>query len=174
MSDRDTETNPQKKLGVTMSLLAWGILLILLVLAFDEWLAQRSNPNRQAEAETLQGNKQLVLYRNHQNHYLANGTINHYPVTFILDTGATDVVIPAQLAEKIGLKRGAPSTAVTANGRVTVYATRLAEVDIGGIQLNEVTASINPGMEEPLVLLGMSALHQVEFTQRGDTLVLRR
>ncbi|EGG98411.1 hypothetical protein imdm_38 [gamma proteobacterium IMCC2047] len=33
-------------------------------------------------------------------------------------------------------------------------------------------ASINPGMDD-FILLGMSALKQIELTQRGDTLTLR-
>jgi len=32
---------------------------------------------------------------------------NQQPVTFLLDTGATDVVIPEKLAKKLGLRKGA-------------------------------------------------------------------
>ncbi|MFT7219372.1 MAG: aspartyl protease family protein, partial [Candidatus Azotimanducaceae bacterium] len=35
-------------------------------------------------------------------------------------------------------------------------------------------ASINPGMTTGAILLGMSALGQIEFTQSGDTLTLRQ
>ena len=34
-------------------------------------------------------------------------------------------------------------------------------------------ASINPGMHDMDILLGMSVLKHVEFTQRGDTLILK-
>jgi aspartyl protease family protein len=36
-----------------------------------------------------------------------------------------------------------------------------------------VRADLNPGMTDDQILLGMSVLKQLEFTQRGDTLVLR-
>jgi len=94
-------------------------------------------------------------------------------VTFLLDTGATDVVIPAQLAESAGLQPGQAMRAMTANGLVTVYSTTIPTLHLGDITLYDVRASINPGMQGDTVLLGMSALRQVEFTQRADTLTLR-
>jgi len=36
-----------------------------------------------------------------------------------------------------------------------------------------VRGHLNPGMRDNQVLLGMSVLKQLEFTQRGDTLTLR-
>ena len=47
-------------------------------------------------------------------------------------------------------------------------------LQLGDIQLREVAALITPGMEGHEVLLGMSALKQLEFTQKGGTLVLRQ
>jgi len=44
---------------------------------------------------------------------------------------------------------------------------------IGAIVLRGVRASINPAMQGNTVLLGMSALQHIEFTQRGDSLTLR-
>ena len=49
----------------------------------------------------------------------------------------------------------------------------IAELQIGDILLTGVRASINPAMTGNTVLLGMSALRHVEFTQRGDQLTLR-
>jgi aspartyl protease family protein len=45
---------------------------------------------------------------------------------------------------------------------------------IGDIKLTNVSAHINPSMDFDEILLGMSALKQIEFTQRGDTLILRQ
>ncbi len=61
----------------------------------------------------------------------------------------------------------------TANGMVTAWLTRLDSVSIGPIVVRDVTASINPGMGDMEILLGMSVLKRIEFTQRGDTLILR-
>jgi aspartyl protease family protein len=40
--------------------------------------------------------------------------------------------------------------------------------------LQQVRASINPNMQGNEVLLGMSFLKHLEFTQRGDSLTLRQ
>jgi aspartyl protease family protein len=61
----------------------------------------------------------------------------------------------------------------TANGRATGYRTRLDELTLGEIRLHNVRALITSGMDGDEVLLGMSALKQLEFTQRAGTLVLR-
>lgn len=39
--------------------------------------------------------------------------------------------------------------------------------------MNRLRASLNPGMADDQVLLGMSVLKHLEFTQRGNTLILR-
>ncbi|MBC8270561.1 MAG: retroviral-like aspartic protease family protein, partial [Gammaproteobacteria bacterium] len=89
-------------------------------------------------------------------------------------TGATAVVIPAALAAEDGLRRGAPSIASPAIGNITVYSTVLDQLKLGDIFLCGVSASITQGLPPPAILLGMSALKQVEFTQRGETLTLRQ
>ena len=63
--------------------------------------------------------------------------------------------------------------ASTANGRVKITLTEIATLTLGGITLQNVAANINPGMQGEQILLGMSALKQLEFTQRGETLILR-
>ena len=43
---------------------------------------------------------------NRQGHYLVNGAINGRPVTFLIDTGATYVAIPAELQQELGPDAG--------------------------------------------------------------------
>jgi len=52
--------------------------------------------------------------------------------------------------------------------------TERASRQLGEILLHDVAALITPGMDGDEVLLGMSALKQLEFTQRDGTLVLRQ
>ena len=61
----------------------------------------------------------------------------------------------------------------TANGVATAYATRLSSLRMGAIELYDVSASIVPGMGGEQILLGMSVLKQVDFSQIGDELTLR-
>lgn len=105
---------------------------------------------------------------------MATGKINDHSVVFLVDTGATEVVIPADLAEKIGLRPGRQSYAQTANGVVAVYSTRVDKLELGTLEFREVAASINPGMSGNEVLLGMSALRHVEMIQKDNKLTLRQ
>jgi aspartyl protease family protein len=162
--------NPQRRLGRGMALLASLALLGTLTLYFDSSIEQRDFPNRQLQ---IAPGEELVLKRSRNGHYVFQGTINSQPVTFLLDTGATLVSIPAHLGPRLGLEPGARQQAITANGVVTTRATRLDELAFGPFSLSGLSASLNPGMSDDQILLGMNVLRQLEFTQQGDTLVLR-
>lgn len=168
------QISEQQKIGRGMIWAAWILLLGLLTWFFAGWLDRVHNPNASpAVSIDPDGRTAVELQRNRGGHYVLTGSINGEPVTFLLDTGASDVNIPAGVAERIGLSRGLPLQATTANGRITVYATRLAEVGIGPIRVADVAASINPHMPGEQVLLGMSVLKHLELTQRGNQLILR-
>lgn len=156
-----------------MVVLAWLSGFALLVFVFSDLLEKRDNPNASPESLTISGKTEVRLKRNRAGHYVTSGYINSVPVTFLIDTGATDVAIPSKLAPVLGLKAGAIMRANTANGIVNVAQTYLDSVSIGDITLNNIRANINPGMGGEQILLGMSVLKQLEFTQRGDTLILR-
>jgi len=158
-----------------MTIAMWVVVLLLLTLFFQDWWERQQNPNRQLSMSVgADGVPELVLQRNRYGHYVASGAINGQPVVFMLDTGASDVSVPGDLADRLGLKPGRAMIYQTANGPVRVYGTRLDEVSLGAIRLGRVRASINPSMQGQKVLLGMSFLKHLEFTQRGDTLTLRQ
>lgn len=146
----------------------------LLTLFFQDRLERQFNPNRDpVSMTTVSGARQVELLRNRQGHYVMSGAIDGQDAVFLLDTGATDVVMSEELARRAGLEPGTRSLAMTANGTVAVFATTIDELQLGDILLQDVRASINPAMSGNTVLLGMSALRHIEFTQRGDTLTLR-
>ncbi len=160
-------------LGRGMITVAWLLVLGLLWYVFDGYLDRRDNPNRGLEVRAGTGAEELVLRRNRLGHYVAPGTINGQPVTFLLDTGATLVSVPAHLGNALGLVPGARYQVSTANGDVSVRATRVDELGFGPFRLNNVSAHLNPGMETDEILLGMSVLKHLEFIQRADVLILR-
>lgn len=157
-------------MGRGMAWLASLSLLGVLYLFFDSSLQARNNPNRQLQ---IAPGAELVLQRGRSGHYVFPGEINGRPVTFLLDTGATLVSVPAHLAKELGLEAGAYQQSVTANGTVDTCATQIGVLTFGPFTLSGVRASLNPGMTDDQILLGMSVLKQLEFTQHGDTLVLR-
>ncbi len=153
-----------------MALVASLLLLGLFYFYFENSLQTRNHPNQQLQ---IAPGSELVLKRSRNGHYFFPGTINGQPVTFLLDTGATLVSVPAHLADELGLKPGARQQAITANGTITTRATRVDTLAFGPFDLRSVPASLNPGMGGDQVLLGMSVLKHLEFTQRGETLILR-
>ncbi|MCH6565438.1 MAG: retroviral-like aspartic protease family protein, partial [Proteobacteria bacterium] len=62
----------------------------------------------------------------------------------------------------------------TANGIATAYMTRLDELKLGEILLTDVKASLNPGLPDDQILLGMNVLKNMELVQRGDSLIIRQ
>lgn len=169
-----SQTASQKRLGKGMIYIAWLLALGLLTWIFSGWLDTQRNPNRHVKSVIEAGTPAVVLERNRYGHYNANGQINGHEVEFMLDTGATTVSIPATVAKRLRLKRGPAMTVDTANGTVMTYLTRLESVKLGDIELHDVTANINPHTDNKEVLLGMSFLKHLEFTQRGDSLILKR
>ena len=157
-----------------MIYVAWLLALGLLTWIFSGWLDTQRNPNRQVRSVVENGMYAVSLERNRYGHYHANGLINGREVEFLLDTGATTVSVPATVAQRLDLKQGPPVLSTTANGTITTYLTRLASVSVGDITLHDVSANINPHMEGDEVLLGMSFLKHLEFTQRGNTLILKQ
>ncbi len=163
--------NPHRRSGVTMLVIAWLLIMGGVYWFFTGWQAQQTNPNTANVLSQQRG--ELTLERNRAGHYLAEGEINGRGTTFLLDTGATWVALPPGLARELGLQRGAPVTLRTANGTGTGYQTRLASVRVGPIEMRDVAALITDGIDEDTVLLGMSFLKRVEFTQRDGRLILR-
>lgn len=135
--------------------------------------ALKNSPNQTVVHESTQNHAIATLAQDKQGHYVAGGKINADNVTFLVDTGATYVSVPASVAKCLQLKKGAPSKTMTANGIMTVYSTQLKSIRLGAIELNNITARINPRRQGDVILLGMSFLKKVEMSQKENQLVLR-
>lgn len=161
------------KAGQIMVYLAWILFLAVLTFGFKNYLDQQNNPNQNTSTEWKDNTAEVRLKQNRYGHYVVNGKINNQPVTFLLDTGATLISIPENIANQLQLKKGYPAQSQTANGTITVYSTRLDLVSIGKIELKDLRASINPHMSGDEVLLGMSFMRHLEMTQKGNELIIR-
>ena len=165
---------PGKTAGKWMLFIAWGLGMVLLTLFFGQWIEERQNPNRSPDSYSSGNIQEVRLNRNFYGHYVVSGKINGKSVTFLLDTGATDVVIPESTANALGLPKGLATRASTANGIITVFKSLIPSLEIGNIRLNDVRASINPAMgRSDDILLGMSALQHLDIIQEDNVLILR-
>ncbi len=168
-----SEADGTRRIGLWLGLLAWLSVAGLLLLVFQDQVADRFNPNRNPESVHTADTIEITLQPSRGGHYAMRGTINGEPVTFLLDTGATEVAIPASIADRIGLSRGAPLQVRTANGQTTAYRTQLSTVGLGDIELRDVSAQILPSYESNAVLLGMSALERLNWRRENGALTLQ-
>ena len=169
-----SENKEQKRLGHKFIIAMWIALMIMVFFLFNNLLERDYNPNQQVLMQNMDKQRVVILKRNRYGHYVTQGKINNHSVTFMLDTGASDISIPDKIAKKLKLSYGQERQYQTANGTITAYLTTLESVSIGNIKLQNVRASINPKMDHDEILMGMSFLKYIEFTQRGDTLILRQ
>ena len=117
----------------------------------------------------------LQLQADSQGHFVSRGRINGIEVNLLVDTGATFVSLGRSDAKRIGLDytKGERALTATANGTVPVWRMRLDTVELGGMTLHNVDASVHES-ELPLVLLGMSFLNRTQWQRDGDKLILQK
>lgn len=155
-----------------MMLLAWVVVAVTLTLGFGHYLDQ-SEQRVQSSRVTEDGVVEVVLQRDRQGHYLADGRINGVPVTFLIDTGATSIAVSESQARAMGLKKLYSQRSITAAGPVEGHATRIDEVTLGDLTARDLNAYILPIESTDHVLLGMAFLKHLELIQREGTLTLR-
>lgn len=171
----DQENNFSATAGKWMIVMSWIAAIGLMTLLFTNVLDNQRNPNKNLSTQVLEnGSKEVVLQSSTHGHYIASGKINDKPVVFLVDTGASFVSVPEQVANRVGLKKGSPITASTANGNITVYSTVLDRISLGDISLYNVRADINPHMDGEEILLGMSFLRNLSVTHEDGKLSIRQ
>jgi len=165
-------SNNTKRIGKGMLWVFWCLVLAALALYFGNLEKKRFNPNQNVSNQSNSNYNIVELERNAFGHYVTTGQVNNKNVVFMLDTGATNVAVPEGVAKQLGLRRGARQQVFTANGIATAYATEIQSLRVGSIELAKVKASITPGMTGESILLGMSALKHLDFSQSGKILTL--
>ena len=119
----------------------------------------------------------IVLPRARDGHYYLTLDINNVPVEFVVDTGASQVVLTQYDAKRIGLNPSSLSylgTASTANGTVRTAAVRLDTVSLAAITDTNVRAVVNDGQMFGS-LLGMTYLSNFDsITIKDGQLILSR
>lgn len=164
------------RLGVALQHLAiWALLILGLVVAygFKDELVSQLFPDRAQPA----GAGAVVLRRADDGHFYARLAVEGTEVRFLVDTGATSVVLSRADAARIGLDPDGLEYVVpasTANGTVMGAPVTLDRVALGGIADRQVRALVNGGQMRSS-LLGMSYLSRFRrLSVEDDRLVLER
>jgi aspartyl protease family protein len=126
-------------------------------------------------AAALSTRETTILTSDGQGHFFTDGAVNGMQLRFLVDTGATFVVLSGEEARRMGIDyRNAPRGRVqTAAGVVSSYVTKFDRVRIGSIELSNVDAVV---VEQNIgtALLGMSFLNRVEMRRDGESMTLIR
>jgi aspartyl protease family protein len=122
---------------------------------------------------SVTGPRKVTLYPDAHGHFITTGSVNGVPVRFLVDSGASRVVLPVSDVRRAGIDylRGQRGATMTANGAVGVYRLAIASLKIGELELKDVAAEVNDApMSE--ALLGMSFLGRVSMQRDGQHLTL--
>ncbi len=167
-------SNRHRMGAVAQQAAIWGLIFVGAVAVIGMWddLGQRAVPR----TAFLDGGR-IEVPRGIDGHYHLDLAVNGVDVPFIVDTGATDMVLTRRDAARVGLDPDALAylgRARTANGTVPMARVSLDEVRLGDVVDREVAASVNGG-EMDGSLLGMSYLERFGRIEiAGDRLILQR
>lgn len=118
----------------------------------------------------------VELRRSFDGHFYSDVAVNGAKVRFVVDSGATVVILTREDARKVGLDPDSLSysgRARTANGEVKMAPVTLDEMTLEGVTMRNVRAAVNGGKLDTS-LLGMSFLRRLESIEMsGNKMVLK-
>jgi aspartyl protease family protein len=157
----------------------WGGLGLLLYAFFGDRLAHHpaaSAPQIIAPATAPEPShaggaipNSLTYRANSQGHVVVDGAVNGAPVRFLVDTGATMVVLTMRDAEAVGISRSDlvfNMQTSTANGIARAAPVILREVRLGQLSIDDVHAAVSENLG--ISLLGQSFLTRLDSYQMHD------
>ncbi len=126
-------------------------------------------PSAPPAAQSVVATGALTFRANRQGHVLLDAAVNGATVRFIVDTGATLVVLSARDAAAAGIARHElkfTGRASTANGTIRTAPVKLREVRVEQMSLSDVEAAVVENLDTSL--LGMSFLKRLRSYEMRD------
>lgn len=164
----------RQSIGKTLQqAISWALIFVGVIAAYGLWDDVRSTvtPTASVMSDVIE------LPRASDGHFYLPLKVNGASVTFMIDTGASQIVLTRKDAKRAGIALddlAFTGRAMTANGEVRTAPVWLKHIGLGDISDSDVKAWVNSG-EMDQSLLGMSYLRRyakIEITQ--STLILKR
>ena len=155
--------------------LAWGLIFLGVVAGYGLWSDIRTEvaPRQAVMAE----GGRVEIPRAPDGHFYLTLYVNGTPVRFMIDTGATNVVLSGRDADRLGIDRNAlafTGEARTANGTIRTARVTLPEVTLDGRPEGRLAAWVGDGALD-ISLLGMEYLGRFERVEIArDRMILTR
>ena len=155
----------------TLALVAFWLLVAGALYAGFSWFEARERAALEPYTET---SGELVIPRQRDGHFYVRGEINHQPVMFLVDTGASSVAITNQVARAANLPEGRRVTVNTAGGQRDARLVHGVPVKAGPLVHNDTTVTVGLDMGAPEgALLGQSFLRRFDVQISGDRMTIR-
>ena len=121
------------------------------------------------------GDAVVEIRVNRNGFFRSLGAINGREIEFLVDTGASLVVLSSEQANAIGLSYldGKVGYASTASGTAPMYNITLDSIRLGAIQLQNIEAGVIEGGFPEIPLLGMTFLSNVDMQRSGNLMTLK-
>lgn len=152
--------------GYISVLIIWITIFVSAYLYFDTRLEPRVSV-----VKSDLGSGEVIIPRSWDGHYYVPGSINGYPVKFLVDTGASVVSVGTDFARLANLPKGRPASFTTAGGVVQGEMVFDQIIEVGGIVINGLHVSV--GLHGDVALLGQNFLRKIDVIQSNDTMTLR-
>jgi len=150
----------------------WGLIFIGALAAVGLWQDIRRDV---LPRQSMLADGRIEVPAAADGHFYVMAEVNGAPVRFVVDTGATHVVLTRADAARAGIDPEGLAylgQARTANGTVRTAQVRLDSLQLGPVAMTDLRAVVNDG-EMDVSLLGMSLLNRFEAVElRRDRLVL--
>ncbi|MEX0279284.1 MAG: TIGR02281 family clan AA aspartic protease [Ruegeria sp.] len=160
--------NRQSLNKTLQQMMAWVFIFIGVVAVVGLWEDIRTTVGPSAQMSVT--GDTIEVPRSYDGHYYLPILVNGEPVTFLVDTGASQIVLSSKDAERVGIDPDQLNyfgRAATANGEVRTAPVRLDSLELGPIIDHNISAWINEG-ELHQSLLGMDYLHRFSNIQFAD------
>ncbi|SHE91480.1 aspartyl protease family protein [Ruegeria intermedia] len=162
-------TQNRQSLGKTLQMvMAWVFIFIGVIAVVGLWDDIRSTVG--ITPQLAVAGDVIEVPRSIDGHYYLPMLVNGKPVTFLVDTGASQIVLSPRDAKRVGIDPDSLNfvgRAATANGLVRTAPVRLDSLELGPIADRNVSAWVNEG-DMDRSLLGMDYLQRFSNIQFAD------
>ncbi len=141
--------------------------------------AQQARQTQIARKPSLQssaGGYEMTIPAGANGHFFVNAVANGRSVRFLVDTGASGIMLTEADAKRVGLQPASLTYSLrvqTANGEIAAARTNVREIRIGDLVVNDMEVWITRAPMN-ISLLGMTFLRRLaSYEARSDRLILR-
>ncbi|MDG7053536.1 MAG: TIGR02281 family clan AA aspartic protease [Wolbachia endosymbiont of Alcedoecus sp.] len=166
-------------MNAVKSLVIWLLIIIITAMFIDsqgDKLSNRFLSTFLPYKGRIKNSGSIEFTKSYDGHFYIQAQVNGRNITFLLDTGATDIVLSQKDAVNAGINlQNIQDFKIyeTAKGQIRAGVVQIPQVKIGNFLINDVQASVNThSMSHSL--LGMSFLRYFHFTIRDNKLILYR